>query len=302
MFTPMSSQRGGTGGERRGSGGGSGGGSGSGGGGPQRDHRGKPTHRGASRTNGNVGTGGTRRQRVDRARMEHDHDIAEDDTGSGRFRARRERNFELPRAVRDELRRTADGRTAAILERRMTAAAQAYERDRYKEALQAIKPIVDQVPESAAARELYGLTLYRLGRWRQASKELRLVHDLTGSLDQHPVIADCERAMGRLDRVSELWDEMRREGVDKEVLVEGRLVMAGALADAGELDQAIALLEPAGKVHRKQADVSLLREWYALANLYEVAGDLPRARELFHRVALQAPDLLDAPERLRAIR
>jgi tetratricopeptide (TPR) repeat protein len=107
--------------------------------------------------------------------------------------------------------------------------------------------------------------------------------------------------MGRIDRVHELWDELRKAGVDKAVLVEGRLVMAGALADSGDLEGAITLLQPAAK-HRKHADVPVLREWYALADLYEIAGDLPRARELFARVATQAPDLLDAPERLRAIR
>lgn len=229
-------------------------------------------------------------------------DYDDDGADHGRYRSRRERNFGLPLAVVDELRATSDGRSAAVLERRLVNAAQAYERERYKEALQAVKPVVDAVPESAAARELYGLILYRLGRWRQAAKELRSVHDLTGSFDQHPVIADCERAMGRLDQVQQLWDELRRAGVDREVLVEGRLVMAGALGDAGKVDAAIALLEPAGRAHRRQADVPLLREWYALADLYERAGDLPRARELFRRVATQAPELLDAPSRLRAIR
>jgi tetratricopeptide (TPR) repeat protein len=247
-----------------------------------------------SGSGGNIA--GTRNQRIQRDQP--DDDAIE----AGRYRARRERNFELPRAVRDELRSVTDGKTAATLERLMTTAAQAYERDRYKEALTAIKRVLELSPESAAARELYGLTLYRLGRWRQAAKELRHVHELTGSLDQHPVIADCERAMGHLDAVTELFEQMRREGVDKEVLVEGRLVMAGTLADAGEIDAAIELLKPAARVNRKSADVSLLREWYALANLFEVAGDLPRARELFHRVAIQAPELLDAPERLRAIR
>lgn len=188
-----------------------------------------------------------------------------------------------------------------MLERRLVNAAQSYERDRYKEALQAIKPVVDAAPELDAARELYGLILYRLGRWRQAAKELRIVAEATGSLDQYPVIADCERALGHLDRVHELWETMRREGVDKEVLVEGRLVMAGALADSGDLDGAIGLLLPSSG-NRKHADVPTLRQWYALANFFELAGDLPRARELFARVAVQAPDLLDAPERLRAIR
>ncbi|MGO9558032.1 MAG: tetratricopeptide repeat protein [Acidimicrobiales bacterium] len=244
---------------------------------------------------GNGGTSGTKAQRIQR---EH---VSDERIEAGRYRARRERNFELPRGVVEELRDGPDGKTAVMLERRLVNAAQAYERDRYKEALQAIRPVVEAVPDSAAARELYGLTLYRLDRWRMAAAELRRVHEMTGSFDQHPVIADCERAMGRIDRVHQLWDELRQAGVDKEVLVEGRLVMAGALADSGDLQQAITLLQPAAK-HRKHADVPVLREWYALADLYEMAGDLPRARELFARVATQAPDLLDAPERLRAIR
>ncbi|MGH9299583.1 MAG: tetratricopeptide repeat protein, partial [Acidimicrobiales bacterium] len=128
-----------------------------------------------------------------------------------------------------------------------------------------------------------------------------LFHELSGSYDQHPVIADCERALGRLERVRGLWDEIRKAGVDREVLVEGRLVMAGALADAGAIEEAVALLLPAGK-QRRHADLPVLREWYALADLYEKGGDLPRARELFGRIARQAPEALDARERLRAIR
>lgn len=228
--------------------------------------------------------------------------VDDDGDPTGRYRPRRERNFELPRPVVEELKAASAGRTAVELERRLLNAAQAYERDRYKDALQALKPVLAAAPDSAAARELHGLILYRLGRWRQAERELRSVHEMTGSFDQFPVIADCARALGRLDEVTQLWNEMRQAGVEKEVLVEGRLVLAGALADAARLQEAIALLEPAARVRRKSADVPLVREWYALADLYERAGDLPRARELFRRVALHAPDLLDAPARLRAIR
>jgi tetratricopeptide (TPR) repeat protein len=149
--------------------------------------------------------------------------------------------------------------------------------------------------------ELHGLILYRLGRWRSAGKELREFHALTGSYDQHPVIADCERAMGHRDKVRALWDELRRAGVDREVLVEGRLVMAGTLADENNFEEAIELLRPEGKL-RRNPDLAHLRQWYALADLYERAGDLSRARELFARVAQIAPDVLDAPERLAALR
>lgn len=245
----------------------------------------------AGRSGGNDGINGTKRQRVDEARSAEE---------GGRFRSRRERNFELPRDVLEELRQVTEPR-GSLLERRLVQAAQAYERDRYKEALTVIRPVVDAVPDSAAVMELYGLILYRLGRWRQAARVLRKVADETGSFDQYPVIADCARAQGDLAEVRAIWDTLRREGVAREVLVEGRLVMAGALTDQGHSDEAIELLAPSSKP-RKHADIPALREWYALADLYEATGELPRARELFARVAAQAPDLLDAPARLRAIR
>lgn len=225
----------------------------------------------------------------------------------GRFRSRGERHFELPRRIVDELRSSAAEappryrRSSATLERRMANAALAYERDRYRDALTALRPVLDAAPDSASVRELHGLILYRLDRWKAAAKELRTFHELSGSYDQHPVIADCERALGRPDKVVELWDEIRRAGVDREVLVEGRLVMAGTLADGGRFDEAIELLRPEGKF-RRNPDLAHLRQWYALADLYERVGDLSRARELFARVAQAAPNLLDAPDRLAALR
>ncbi|MDA8265347.1 MAG: tetratricopeptide repeat protein [Actinomycetota bacterium] len=223
-----------------------------------------------------------------------------------RFRSRGERNFELPKVVADELGRkaavisTRARRSPVTLERRMASAAMAYERDRYHDALSALKPVLEAAPQSGSVRELHGLVLYRLGRWRAAAKELRVFYSLSGSYDQHPVIADCERALGHPDKVRSIWDEIRRAGVDREVLVEGRLVMAGTLADAGCFAEAIELLRPEARL-RRNPDISHLRQWYALADLYERTGDLSRARELFARVAEVAPDLLDAPQRLAAL-
>ena len=44
-----------------------------------------------------------------------------------------------------------------------------------------------------------------------------------------------------------------------------------------------------------------LRLWYALADLYERAGDLPRARELFDRVREHDAAFADVAERLAAL-
>ena len=41
---------------------------------------------------------------------------------------------------------------------------------------------------------------------------------------------------------------------------------------------------------------------YALADLYERAGDLPRARDLFRRVADSEPDFVDVQARIHALR
>jgi len=162
-----------------------------------------------------------------------------------------------------------------------------------------LAPLVERDPESAAARELYGLTLYRLGKWKEAIVELKAFERLTGTLEQHPVLADCYRALKRWPKVEELWDELRHASPGADLVNEGRIVAAGALADRGNLKGAIALLEKAPDTKRPKA--RHLRLWYALADLRERAGDVPGARELFERVVQNDPTLTDAPERLSSL-
>ncbi len=77
--------------------------------------------------------------------------------------------------------------------------------------------------------------------------------------------------------------------------------MAGSLADRGELAKAIALLERGPVAPRRPPAPYHLRLWYALADLYERAGDAPKARQLFTRVAEVDPELADTAERLHAL-
>ena len=55
-------------------------------------------------------------------------------------------------------------------------ATRAYSADRYQDALRMLRKVVAQAPNSAAVRELLGLTLYRLGRgpWPSASSRLTM--------------------------------------------------------------------------------------------------------------------------------
>lgn len=179
---------------------------------------------------------------------------------------------------------------------RLRDAAHAFERERFEEARGLLKPIADAAPGATAVRELLGLTYYRLGRWKEAVKELESFRELTGSVEQNPVLADSHRALGRHSVVEDLWDELREASPSAELVTEGRIVMGGSLADRGSLQEAIDLLERSLRGQRNPRP-DQLRQAYALADLYERAGEVARARELFHWIARLSPGFVDAAER-----
>jgi tetratricopeptide (TPR) repeat protein len=207
----------------------------------------------------------------------------------------------VPVEVVEELTHEAGARRSEKLADRLAEATRAYERERYDDARRILRPLQDQAPSSAAVQELLGLTEYRRGRWRNAVKHLEAFRSLSGSVEQHPVLADSYRALRRHRNVDELWDELRAASPSAELVTEGRIVTAGSMADRGDIPGAIKLLEK-GRTDRKHPKEHHLRQWYALADLYERAGDLPRARELFGRVAAVDPDAFDVRDRLRTLR
>jgi len=225
-------------------------------------------------------------------------------TGPRRFQPpeplRSRRPARVNRTVAEELEGVAGGRSAPHLARRLGEATRAYDRDRYEDAKRILKPLADEAPASPAVRELYGLTLYRLGRWREALRSLGAFHELTGSFDQHPTMADANRALGRIKEVERLWDELREASPSAELVTEGRIVMAGACADRGDVTGAIRLLEPAAKKITRPKEFHL-RLWYALADLYEKAGEVPAARDLFQRILRHDRAFFDTAERLSGL-
>ncbi len=133
-----------------------------------------------------------------------------------------------------------------------------------------------------------------------ASHRLEQYEELTGSVDQLPVLADCYRALGRLNEVHDVWDRLRHADPDAQTMTEGRIVAAGALADEGRPADAIRLLE-AGPLRPKRPKEHHLRLWYALADLYDRVGDLQRARRGFSRIAEVEPGFVDVQDRLDAL-
>lgn len=201
--------------------------------------------------------------------------------------------------VLSELRRAIGPVQAGRLAPKLAQAVSAYERDRYRDALRFLRPVLAAAPEAPAVRELFGLTHYRLGNWRAAVKELDAFHALTGSYDQHPVLADSHRALGHWKAVDRVWRELREASPGAELVAEGRIVAAGALADRGDLPGAVRLLEASPS--RKRARPHDLRTAYVLAGLYERSGDVPRARQLLSGIAAQDPGFVDVAERLAAL-
>lgn len=187
-----------------------------------------------------------------------------------------------------------------MLQKRLGDAARHIQHGRDKEAAGILRQLAQEIPESASVRELYGQALYELGRYRQAVAELEAFVDLSNSTEQHPLLADSYRALGRHAKVKELWTELREESPSPDIVAEGRIVMAGSLGDQGKLAEAIKLLEsappPRGRVAERH-----LRTWYALADLYERSGELSKSRSLFRRVVQQDADFADAADRLHAL-
>jgi tetratricopeptide (TPR) repeat protein len=212
---------------------------------------------------------------------------------------------ELPPDVANELASAAGPDWSHLRSRvseRMAAGIGAYERERYRDAARMLRTVVDAVPSSASAQELLGLSQYHQGNWRAALGSLEAFAELTGSVDQHPVRMDCQRALGRTKKVEALFEELRHGSPEPEVLSEGRLVLAGARADRGDLAGAITLLVDAGagRLVRNPAERHL-RQWYVLGDLMERSGDLARARELFSRVYANDPEAYDVAARLTAV-
>ena len=209
--------------------------------------------------------------------------------------------IDLAGEVREQLSRAVGTARTERVEKRLAEAAEHFEAERFGDAARILKKSVDEAPTVAAVHELYGLTLYRQEKWKPAARELEAFRLLSNSTDQHPVLADCYRAMRQWAQVGELWDELRAASPSAELVTEGRIVMAGSLADRDDLAGAIALLEQSFTFPKRPMPHHLRRA-YVLADLYERSGDLPKARTMFGRIENVDPDFADVRRRVRALR
>ncbi len=103
----------------------------------------------------------------------------------------------------------------------------------------------------AAVREAVGVTAYAAGHYGEALREFRTFRRISGSNVHLPVMADCERGLGRPDRALDLARSEEAASLDSEGKAELAMVVSGARADLGQLDAAVAALQiPQLDLHR----------------------------------------------------
>ena len=112
---------------------------------------------------------------------------------------------------------------------------------------------------------------------------------------------DCYRAQHRWKKVDEAWQDLAAVSPSAESVAEGRIVLAGALADQGRLDEALVAAAASGRRAIRNPKEHHLRLWYALADLEDRAGNHAVARDLFDRVRRADPGYADVAERLAAL-
>jgi tetratricopeptide (TPR) repeat protein len=147
-------------------------------------------------------------------------------------------------------------------------------------------------------REVNGITAYQTGRWAEALAELRAARRLTGRDEYLPLMADSERALGRLDQALELVhsDDARR--LPRAAQIELRIVESGIRRDQGLADAAVLVLQV------PELTDGRLRPWsarlfYAYGDALLAAGRPEAAREAFSRaVVADEEEETDALSRL----
>ncbi|MYZ11401.1 hypothetical protein GT028_29175 [Streptomyces sp. SID2999] len=150
----------------------------------------------------------------------------------------------------------------------------------------------------AAVREAAGFAAYANQKYSEALAEFRAARRMTGNTELWPVMADCERGLGRPEKALDMAGAPEVQKLDKAGQVEMRLVAAGARRDLDQLDAAIVTLQsPELASNSVQPWTARLR--YAYADALLAAGREGEAREWFAKaVEADRDGSTDASDRL----
>ena len=120
-------------------------------------------------------------------------------------------------------------------------------------------------------REACGETAYAAGKFAEALSEFRAARRMNGQQYYAPMMADCERALGRPEKALAYDTPDLRAKLDDAGQIELSIVVAGARRDLGQVEAALRLLETE-PLHSKSRAEWVARLRYAYADTLLDAG------------------------------
>jgi tetratricopeptide (TPR) repeat protein len=205
----------------------------------------------------------------------------------------------LDRGVRAEL-RSLSKPTAELVAGHLVAAGAVLDSDP-RTALAHARAARARAARIAVVREAVGIAAYRAEEWAEALTELRTARRISGDPRNLPLLAVCERALGRAEQAVRLLSDPGVPKLDQATRAELLIVVAGARRDLGQLDAALAVLARGGLDPDRPRPGSA-RLWYAYADALEELGRRDDAARWFAASAALDPDgETDAAERAAAL-
>lgn len=198
--------------------------------------------------------------------------------------------------VRGEL-MTLDKATADYVAKHLVAAGENLEDDP-ELALRHAQAARTRSGRIAAVREAVGIAAYHCGDWAQALSELRAARRMGSKSPLLPMIADCERGVGRPQRAIDLSRTPEAEELTGDEADELRIVVAGARSDLGQHEQALAALSTPS-LDPQRTGLTAARLFYAYADTLLALGRNDEALQWFiHAEAADTDGVTDADERI----
>ncbi|MEU7897862.1 hypothetical protein AB0B45_34010 [Nonomuraea sp. NPDC049152] len=204
---------------------------------------------------------------------------------------------ELDKDVRDEL-RSLPLDLAELVGGHLVAAERALVEDDADRAHEHTKVARRFAARIGVVREAAGIVAYRAGNYSEALSDLRAARRMTGSDAYLPIMADCERGMGRPERALDLVRSPEAERLDRAGRIELAIVESGARRDLGQNDAAVITLQRLPELRDPNPRPWSARLAFAYADALADAGHQEAATDWFARaLAFDEDGETDAAER-----
>nr|WP_229806129.1 hypothetical protein [Microbispora rosea] len=204
---------------------------------------------------------------------------------------------ELDREARAEL-RSLPNDLADLVASHLVAAARALSAEEPEKAYEHAKVARRFAGRIGVVREATGIAAYHAGQYAEALSDLRAARRITGSDEYLPIMADCERGLGRPERALDLVRSREAERLNRASRIELAIVESGARRDLGQHDAAVITLQRVPELRDPQPKPWSARLAFAYADALADAGHLEAATDWFARaMAFDEDGETDAAER-----